>query len=383
VSPNDSMKTEHIDFLDSLRGLAALQVVLSHALAIFPGFYSDKHHGAVNGPVANWLTHSPLHLFWDGNEAVIFFFVLSGFVLALPYVRGRTPAYVSYLIKRVCRIYLPYLVIILLSSGLLLLNLAHHAVEGASSAFQQEWAKPVSGREVMNFFLMRGDFHNVDKAVWSLVIEMKISVIFPVLVWMVMRIGPKFNVGLALLAAVLAAILQDYLNGHAYWSTFDILYYVPFFIFGIVAAKYRQEISRVMAVWPSWQKIFFILGCLFFYNWQWEIWGLPFFKGKDEWVAFFAVGIGSTGLIVAALSFERLQKILEHPVLLWIGKRSYSLYLVHVVVLLVAVHYLPEAIPLWNRVVLGGLASIAAAGISYHWLEVPCRTLGYRLEKKL
>ena len=42
-----------------------------------------------------------------GHEAVIFFFVLSGFVLSIPFYRRFVP-YTPWIIKRCCRIYLPY-----------------------------------------------------------------------------------------------------------------------------------------------------------------------------------------------------------------------------------------------------------------------------------
>ncbi len=376
-------KTEHIDFLDSLRGLAALQVVLTHSLGLFEDFYTAKYHGPVTDPVVRFLTYSPFHLLWDGTEAVIFFFVLSGFVLALPYVQGNAPVYCSYLVKRVCRIYLPYLGIVALSSVLLLFNLGHHVVPGAAAHFTHEWEKPVSFREAVKLLFMGGNSQNVDKVVWSLVYEMKISAFFPLLAWIALRLGLRANMGVALFGAAAAAVFHHFLDGQGFWRGIDFVYYVPFFIFGIVTAKYRMVISRALGIWRPWQKALFVLGCLFLYNWQWEIWGLPLFRGWDEVVAVFAVGVGSTGLIAAALSFRKLQKVLEHPVWLWLGKRSYSLYLVHAVVLLVFVHYLPWSLPLWVRVALGALASVPAAGLSYRWMEIPCQSLGYRLGKKV
>src|SRR5947209_5678086 len=60
--------------LDSLRGLAALTVVVGH----FIGVYQNSPWFAV------W-NASPFRFIGAGHEAVVLFFLLSGFVLAVPY----------------------------------------------------------------------------------------------------------------------------------------------------------------------------------------------------------------------------------------------------------------------------------------------------------
>ena len=78
------------------------------------------HHVLITQPIiedANdprsfaWLKYSPLHAFWAGNEAVLFFFLLSGFVLALPFFQTAVP-YTSFVVRRICRIYLPYWLVV-------------------------------------------------------------------------------------------------------------------------------------------------------------------------------------------------------------------------------------------------------------------------------
>jgi len=83
--------------LDGLRGFAALAVLFSHLVPLAPSLHvvtREEWHQPLSLP-QDWLTYSPLHLWWLGTEAVYLFFVLSGFVLALPFVQagsgGRTP----------------------------------------------------------------------------------------------------------------------------------------------------------------------------------------------------------------------------------------------------------------------------------------------------
>jgi peptidoglycan/LPS O-acetylase OafA/YrhL len=94
-----------IEQLDSVRGLAALSVVLCHHLIAYPRFW-DAY---VFGPQGNktGLFFPPVYILWAGHSAVVLFFVLSGYVLFLPTLQHRQPTYGKYLIKRFCRIYLP------------------------------------------------------------------------------------------------------------------------------------------------------------------------------------------------------------------------------------------------------------------------------------
>lgn len=55
--------------LDSLRGIAAVTVMFSHYLLIFPAFFSNES----NDIGVNVMKYTPLHIFWAGHEAVILF----------------------------------------------------------------------------------------------------------------------------------------------------------------------------------------------------------------------------------------------------------------------------------------------------------------------
>ncbi len=90
--------------LDAVRGLAALTVVAHHGFAALPEFWA-VYTGAPTSRLATIMAFSPLHLLWEGHQAVLVFFVLSGFVLSLPYWQGNPPGYGTFLIRRFCRIY--------------------------------------------------------------------------------------------------------------------------------------------------------------------------------------------------------------------------------------------------------------------------------------
>jgi len=120
--------------LDGLRGLAALVVVLHHALlASAPNLASvySVSPSASLGKVEWLLAYTPLHIVWAGQEFVVVFFVLSGFVLSLPAVRGKQQPASSYYPSRLLRLYIPVWGA-LAFAAVMHVAVNHRAVDGAS-----------------------------------------------------------------------------------------------------------------------------------------------------------------------------------------------------------------------------------------------------------
>jgi peptidoglycan/LPS O-acetylase OafA/YrhL len=68
-----------IAYLDTLRGLASVQVLLSHSMLAF--FLGTAFASPSSGTLVGYLAASPLFFLFDGASAVCIFFVLSGYVL--------------------------------------------------------------------------------------------------------------------------------------------------------------------------------------------------------------------------------------------------------------------------------------------------------------
>ena len=101
--------------LDALRGLAAVTVMVGHCLILFPN-YERPTRGISHLAGLNLLKYTPLALLTARHDAaVVLFFILSGFVLALPYLGSRTPRYPAFLVKRLLRLYPAYLVAVALA----------------------------------------------------------------------------------------------------------------------------------------------------------------------------------------------------------------------------------------------------------------------------
>jgi len=92
-------------FIESLRGLAACQVLLLHYCAAFLPVLA-RLPGPAHFAAEASLSHSPLFALLDGYSAVYLFFVMSGFVLAPSFLRAPqgAPALAG---KRFVRLFLP------------------------------------------------------------------------------------------------------------------------------------------------------------------------------------------------------------------------------------------------------------------------------------
>ena len=82
-------KGKRIEYLDGLRGLAALSVVFCHlCFGLYPGFYS----GAPASLTQALVKLTPLNLLTNGNTPVQCFFVLSGYLIARRACENRETA---------------------------------------------------------------------------------------------------------------------------------------------------------------------------------------------------------------------------------------------------------------------------------------------------
>lgn len=114
-------KNDDTGFLDGLRGLAAVYVMVGHSRWLLWEGYSEGflRHSAQYSLSERVLVYF-LSLFTFGHQAVIFFFILSGFVIHLSIIKRPAEEFsiITYLKKRFLRIY-PVLIYSLVLSLLL------------------------------------------------------------------------------------------------------------------------------------------------------------------------------------------------------------------------------------------------------------------------
>ena len=368
--------TKRLEELDCLRGLAAFSVLLSHFIATFPAY-------------AGWFrpfVNSPLHLFWAGPQAVIFFFVLSGYVLSLPFLADKAPPYPAYLAKRILRIYPPYLCAVALAMGLREILYAG-PVPGVGDWFASSWASPVTWETAKNHAILigrsfpNGDF---DPVIWSLIHEMRISLIFPVLAYLVCRrekTAMALGLGVTLFCGAWFYLEQR--GGTTAPYGLRTVQYLGTFILGALLAKHSAMLVRHFFALPQGVKWVWLGGAVLFYT---NAFWLPdlVFRGCPAAAgvvglpivgeSFCAVGVSI--FIVASLSAKKLSSFLTLPPLRFLGAISYSLYLYHAICLKAAVTLWHPRLPLPAILGIALAASFLIATLSYRFIEMPFMNLG-------
>jgi peptidoglycan/LPS O-acetylase OafA/YrhL len=217
---------EFIAEIDGLRFLAIAPVVVFHVRN-----YLIAHPVAAYAtpPVEDWAARVTQH----GHYGVQLFFIISGFVLALPFAKsyagGRPVGLRRYLLKRLTRLEPPY-VLVMVGSFLLLLLVRGDDASGL-------WPRLAAGLLYLHGAAY-AEPNPVNLVAWSLEVEVQFYLLTPLLasVFAVRRVALRR----ALLAAACAAcvVLQAAFvseGGRLYWSLAN---YLQYFLAGFLLADW-------------------------------------------------------------------------------------------------------------------------------------------------
>lgn len=368
--------------LDSLRGIAAFIVMLGHCLMIPAG----------DPPV--WITQTPLRLLINGHAAVIIFLVLSGYVLSIPFWRGAPPAYPVFLLRRTCRIFLPFAAGVLFAA---LLYLATPTAEpGLGSAwFHFNWAsKPVTPQVLAEHLLMTGRAQDMwlNPIMWSLVYEMRISLVFPLLMLACRRTLPgALFAAAAFVAGALATAALDApstLFAYHLLPTLTLtLYYAAYFLLGALLAKTHGALAaRLKGLPAAGVAALFVLALTLLdlpkaVDLYLPAADLPLASATEGWLLFAPealLGVGAGLLIVLARCFGSRRTPLNPlrlPAMVWLGKVSYSLYLVHYPIAFFLGRRLLGEVPFPFLVLVIVSASLVVSALFHGLIERPSMAL--------
>ncbi|MGG7619538.1 acyltransferase family protein [Bacillus coreaensis] len=358
--------------LDSLRGLASLSVFFSHMYLIFHETIVSKllfEYGLLRVTVA-------------GSEAVTLFFVLSGFVLSLPFYSKKHFNYGAYAVKRFCRIYIPYIIAMVIA--IIFREMFYTGkVEGLTAWFNVNWSQSLDYNSIKDHLLLVGTFtSNLNNVVWSLVHEMRISLIFPVIMLILIKSDFKKGIGLAILLSSIGIIVsftsdKPFLGTELYYT----IHCTSLFIVGALLAKYRVNVINKLSTLSIKSKILLFLIGIILYLYAHPSFVLniliqdfnPFYRAViDTWFTSF----GATILISFAVSPNLFSKILRNRFVNYIGKISYSLYLTHLAVLFSCIHLLSGIMPIWTICLIVVVGTFVISSLMYSLVEKPAIKIG-------
>lgn len=370
----------HFKELDSVRGLAALSVVIYHFLLVFPLFESDTFHQSQFWLI-NIFKYSPVRVAYAGYEAVLLFFILSGFVLSLPFYLPRPVTYSSFLIKRICRIYLPYLGAVAVAVTLDTL-FSRHGITTLSGWLNRTWKLTPAPDLVIKHIILIDSFdsNQYDPVLWSLVQEMRLSLIFPLLMLLINRYNWKFSLGVGLGVGIVGGRTFA-VNGSYSEDIFLSLECVGLFIAGALLAKHRAALIEAYHKLSTWSHWLLFGGAILCYTAPWWLEAITQ-RYIVPPIGDIIAAIGCSIFIVLALASSRLSHLLLRKPLLFLGKISYSLYLYHVIFLLTAVNLLYGLVNSWLILLIAFGSTLALATLAFGAIEAPAMRLGKYLSTK-
>lgn len=349
-------ETYRIDYLDSVRGIAALAVVLDHVAGtlVLPSWAVLLLH------------YSPMRLMVAGWPAVALFFVLSGMVLFI-HLDVEQINYRSYLIRRFFRLF-PALLFGLLVSALVKLALLNTALASPESAGRPFFLRMTQVRaptfaDIAHHVLMLSDRPlPLLPPMWSLVHEWRISLVYPFLALAFVKWPRAVPAALLFLAIAMALLWPPLLHAHDFLSSLGgTVFFLWMFVGGMILARLHGRFRR-----SHWLLLVAGLSLL----------AAPTVLGNLAWILF---GLGAMLVLLYCFGSRRAQTFLRHPSLLKLGDISYSLYVIHFPVALVCFRLIePPAL----AGVLTVIVSVVAAGLMRIWIELPMIGLGKMLSRR-
>lgn len=324
-----------LDELEGMRGIAALVVYIHHfLLLIYPSFYFLD-------PVINndyfliqWLAKTPLGILNDGHIPVRFFFVHSGFVLTYAFIKSGALGKYNYIkifsaiLRRYFRLTGPVLASILL--GYLFMKFSWMHNKTVDELHVKRW--------ISSYYQFQPDFWKaIYQGVWGTYFEFKSSRTYNSSLWTIaIELKASFLIyAMACLGSFLKLPLRI------------ILYIVPLYFFGVHSSyacfifglimcelymfKGQLKINNKFVLWSLLILAIYFGGIKTFdhplYSW------IPLLGVKSKYFFYSFKTLGSMFLILFVLNSVNFKAFLKSNPIHYLGKLSYSLYVIHFILL--------------------------------------------------
>jgi len=345
----DAVSSSHLPELQSIRGIAAMTVLLHHSSFVFattPGF---RYVGEA---------------LLNAHAAVVMFFVLSGYVLSRSLSgSGNVLAGAGkFYFRRIFRIYPA--IFLMVPIGFLYANYVHwHFPTPHPSAWflDRYSAKPFGLKDVVENMLSIQV--GVLPPMWSVRIEIMGSFLMP---FICLGVRGKLGIALIILTAALSLSLGD---------RYALADYTVSFVIGAWAYRHSAILAKYLNVW--WSGAIAVAVLIFFrlVNPAWD-----FEVDYPAAIPSLVESLASAALIVFVVE-HRKWSFLRSKACVFIGDISYSVYLLHFPVMcllskLPVWGMLPQNISALGLMVLTASLTIPLAALSYRFIEKPGIELG-------
>jgi peptidoglycan/LPS O-acetylase OafA/YrhL len=334
----DPQKAPRIAYLESIRGLAALQVLLLH---FFAAFAPDLVFALpANAPVAGVIHLSPLYFLYDGYSAVYIFFALSGYVLTRSFERHLAQPS-SQVLARVIRLGLPAIAATLVAAAVMSvfgkLNVPAGILSG-SDWFAAQWNTDVSIISIIRdgtinaLFLGYSGLPGVAfLAPWQQPVEQ--SLVAPLWTLSIEFYGSMIVLGLCWCARRSRALWWSVMLLGAIFTIRSA--YICFFVGHLLAHFHRAERpAPVRTLLPVFSVIFGVFLCVLA-----ELWQPQWLRSlcADPTLLLFPGQIapmqqktfGAILVLIGIIDLEVARAFLSRPWLVARSRLSFPIYLIH------------------------------------------------------
>lgn len=365
-----------IDFANTLRGFAALAVLMSHYYYVF--WHDRQSVGAfINAPILPvdsyitphwilWLNVIPI-LDW-GRYGVALFFIISGFVIPFSLQKIN---WLGFSVSRLLRIFPTYFVGLSITLLAILLSTKY---------FSNPW--PYTVKEILIQYVpgIRDILwsRNIDGIVWTLEIEMKFYLLCAILILWFRR----YSLGVFLAPVVLVGIAICLNHGIPKWVNSNLRVYEWAMVYATVAQYILFMFIGVMFHYMYCKKIdlrkgyIYILALFILFCIDWRI-GPYSETFSFVWNYAFA-------LLTFAFAYTFPDVFRANKVTNFLADISYPLYVIHGVAGYVVLRImLDRGVRVWLALCIVTSMAFLLAWLIHLSIEQPSRVLGKKIGGKL
>lgn len=324
---------KHFAGLDTIRFICAFYVCVYHYyyFGILPLPVNNK------GFITDIVTDISYQvIFLNGPQAVIVFFVISGFCIHFPFIDVEKPNYYKYYVRRYARIGIPFFFIVFL----------------------------------FNYYELG------NSVLWSIEAELIYYTIYPLLIKLKQILGWKLLIAASFLASYLVIFYGYFQNPYPMifpWAGigFNWLIGLPCWLLGCYLAEqfYRTDQRKVKFIWG------------------WRLLMLSAFSFASALNFLFSIGWNMTLTSLSIVVYFWLAKEISYfqtskppKILEWAGRWSYSLYLCHLIIVFRYPLFL--SLPLPAIVIIVTILCLLFSYVFYLLIEQPANQISKKLASK-
>jgi peptidoglycan/LPS O-acetylase OafA/YrhL len=361
--------------LDGLRGVAAMVVVLYHLYLVAEPVLRESGGSGLGSPIW-WVSQTPLRLFSAGPEAVLVFFVLSGLVVALPALGSAGFSWAGFLSGRLARLYIPVWASIAFATVLVWTLPRDQSAITPGTWMDKSQATSIDWGTLLDEASLTRASYDMNNVLWSLRWELAFSVLLPLFVALAIVVRRHWAIATA------AAVVVGTVGAIA---GIDAVQYLPVFFIGTIMAVRLGAIRewtkrRLLRPHPGrWGAALVAGSLLLLVGHSLARPLVPADSLADTLLSQLSV-LGAAGLVLAAIGVQPVRSALQSGPTRWLGRVSFSLYLVHMPILATLTFLLGDE--RWWLVALLTVPASLLAAWGFHWaVERPSHRLARRITR--